>query len=71
MPLSGRQFSQHIVQDAAVHEIFDLVRGIDAAQRVEAELAAVLAGDVYFDILTRFEACDAGYREAVIAGQAE
>ena len=34
---SGRELAQHIVQDAAVHIIFDLVRGVDAAQRIEAE----------------------------------
>src|SRR3546814_7256545 len=32
---SGGEFPQHIVQDAAVHIIFDLVRRIDAAERVE------------------------------------
>jgi hypothetical protein len=40
------------MQNPAVHEIFDLIRGIDPAQRGEAELAAILAGDLHFDILT-------------------
>ena len=33
----GREFPQDIMQDAAVHEIFDFVRGVDAAERVELE----------------------------------
>ena len=59
------------MQNAAIVEILNLIGGIDTAQRVEAEVAAVFAGDVYFDILTRFEASNAGNREAVIARQAE
>ena len=35
----GRQPPQHVVQDAARAEIFELVVGIDAAARGEAELA--------------------------------
>ncbi len=33
----SRKLSQDIMQDAAVHEIFDFVRGVDAAQSVEIE----------------------------------
>ena len=33
----SRQLPQNIMQDAAVHEIFDFVRGVDAAQSVEIE----------------------------------
>src|SRR3546814_8251157 len=43
---SGRELPQHIVEDAAVHIIFDLVRRIDAAERVEAERRPVGARDL-------------------------
>ena len=46
------------MQDAAVHIIFDLVRGIDAAKRVEAEGRAVGAGDVHRYRLARLQVGD-------------
>ena len=41
---SSRQISQHIMQDAAVQEIFQLVDGIDAAACFEALNRSVGAG---------------------------
>src|SRR3546814_2425072 len=68
---SGGEFPQHIVQDAAVHIIFDLVRRIDAAERVEAEGRAVGAGDVHVDRLARRQVRDARDGELVVDGQAQ
>ena len=70
-PRLRRQLAQDVVQDAAVHIIFDLVRGIDAAERVEAEGRAVGAGDVHRHRLARLQVRDAGDGELVVTGQAE
>ncbi|MEY5008712.1 MAG: hypothetical protein RL764_2028, partial [Pseudomonadota bacterium] len=45
-PKLGRELAQHVVQNAAIHEIFDFIGGIDAAQRLEGEAGAILAGDL-------------------------
>lgn len=59
------------MQDAAVHEIFDLIGGVDPAQCLEGEAGAILAGDLHVHVLTRLEIGNAGDGEAVIARQAQ
>src|SRR5690606_20200325 len=69
--VSGRELPQHVVEDAAVHIIFDLVRRIDAAERVEREGRAVGARNIDGYALTRLEVRDAGDREDIVARQTE
>lgn len=59
------------MQDAAVHEILDLVRSIDTAQRIEAKGRAILAGYMHGYCLTRLKVGHACDREAVVAIQAK
>src|SRR5690606_11946786 len=68
---SGRELPQHIVEDAAVHIIFDLVRCIDAAERVEREGRAVGARNIDGYGLARLEVRDAGDREDIVARQTQ
>src|SRR5688572_5018797 len=68
---SCREFPQHILEDAAVEEIFQFVDGIDAAAGEEGFGAAVGAGEFDLNLLTRAEAADAGNGEGFVALEAE
>ncbi len=67
---SGGEFAQHILEDAAVQEIFQFVDGIDAAQRGEAEGRPIGARDLHLNILAGLEVGDTFDGEAVIALEA-
>src|SRR5690606_2541349 len=68
---SGGELPQHIMQDAAVEEIFQLIGGIDAAKRLEGEAGAIGAGGVYRHALAWLEAAHIADGEALVTRQAE
>ncbi len=60
--LSCGEVAQHVLQDAAVEEIFQLVDGIDAAAGLEGSVLPSARVSVDLDVLTRAQAGDAGDR---------
>src|SRR5690606_16987150 len=56
--LSGDEAAQHVVQDAAILVVVELVGRIDAAERFDSDHFAIGAGDAHIDLGARLKAGD-------------
>src|SRR5215207_10741344 len=71
-PALGRELTQHVLQDAAVAEVFELVERIDAADERHLLDLAVRRGDLGGELLSRLQlAGDAAQRHRLVALEAE
>src|SRR5215210_3536172 len=71
-PALRRELTQHVLQDAAVAEVFELVEGIDAADERHLLDLAVRRGDLGGEPLSRLQlAGDAAQRDRLVALEAE